>query len=163
GGTCFGLVDPGNQVLHALSELGFIIFLFQVGLELDIRRFLGVMPAATAVALVGVILPFALGFLFSHAVGLGIHPAVAAGAATSLGVTARFLSDLNRLEQPESAVILGGAILGNIFGLLMLGMVIDMMQDRDVSVVRVVWDSSLAYGFLLVAVLVGLWVTPRLF
>ena len=63
-------------------------------------------------------------------------------------MTARFLSDLNRLEQPESAFILGGAILGNIFGLVMLGIVIDLFQEKDVSIGRVVWDSALAYGFL---------------
>jgi Kef-type K+ transport system membrane component KefB len=166
GSTFVGIVDPSNQVLHALSQLGFIIFLFQIGLELDIRRFLGVMPVATAVAVVGVLLPFALGFLLCQAVGLGVHKAVAAGAvitATSLGVTARFLSDLNRLEQPESAVILGAAILGNIFGLVMLGVVIDMTEEKDVSLLRVIVDSGLAYGFLLAAVLIGLYVTPRLF
>jgi Kef-type K+ transport system membrane component KefB len=92
--------------------------------------------------------------------------AVGAGAAitaTSLGVTARFLSDLNRLDQPESDVILGAAIVGNIFGLVMLGIVIDLAQEKDLSPLSVVWDSGLAYGFLLAAVLLGLYLIPWLF
>jgi Kef-type K+ transport system membrane component KefB len=166
GSSLFGVVNADNQLLHALSEVGFIIFLFQIGLELDLRRFLSVLPAATPVAVVGVLLPFLLGFLLCEAVGLGRHVSIGAAAAitaTSLGVTARFLSDLNRLEESESQVILGAAILGNIFGLVMLGVVIDLVEAKDVTLRSVVWDSGLAYGFLLTAVALGLYAIPVLF
>src|SRR3989304_9864778 len=41
-----GLVDPKNEVLHVLAELGVVILLFEIGLETDLRRLLQVGGAA---------------------------------------------------------------------------------------------------------------------
>ncbi|NIP79765.1 MAG: cation:proton antiporter, partial [Gemmatimonadetes bacterium] len=65
-------------------------------------------------AAAGVVLPFALGYGVSIALGLGQLPAIVAGAAltaTSVGITARVLSDLGRLQEPESQIILGAAVI----------------------------------------------------
>lgn len=166
GGTLFGLVDPRNDVLSAIAEVGFVIFLFQIGLELDIRRFLGVLPAATLVAFTGVALPFLIGVGYCEAIGLDRDRAIGAGAAitaTSLGVTARFLLDQHRLDLPESQVIIGAAVLGNIFGLVMLGVVVDLEQQQSMSPAVVLRSSGLAYGFLLAAVVIGWHLIPWLF
>ena len=57
-----GLVDPKNDVLHLLAELGVVILLFEIGLETDLRKLMQVGGASAAVATVGVVLPFALGY-----------------------------------------------------------------------------------------------------
>src|SRR5919205_2338919 len=99
GRSVLGFVDPHTDVLHLFAELGVIILLFEIGLETHLRQLLQVGGAATVVALVGVALPFAFGFAVCW--GLGFEPlvAVVAGAtltATSVGITARVLAELNR-------------------------------------------------------------------
>ncbi len=64
------------------------------------------------VACVGVALPFVLGYGVCAMLGYSSLVSIVAGAtltATSVGITARVLSELNRLREPESQIILGAA------------------------------------------------------
>src|SRR5687768_14118021 len=58
GVSGFHLVDPHDETIHLLSELGVILLLFLIGLETDLRKLMQVGGSATAVAIVGVVLPF---------------------------------------------------------------------------------------------------------
>jgi Kef-type K+ transport system membrane component KefB len=62
GTSVAGLVNPKDDVLHLLAELGVVILLFEIGLETDLNKLLKVGGVFTVVAVVGVILPFALGY-----------------------------------------------------------------------------------------------------
>ncbi|MGH2709248.1 MAG: cation:proton antiporter, partial [Actinomycetota bacterium] len=67
GGSVFGVVPTegvGAELIHVLAELGVILLLFEIGLETDLREMFRVGPASLAVATVGVVLPFALGYLY---------------------------------------------------------------------------------------------------
>jgi Kef-type K+ transport system membrane component KefB len=106
GVSVWGVVDPKSDVLHFLAELGVVILLFEIGLETNLRKLLAVGPASLVVAIVGVALPFALGYAVCRALGLSDLVGVVAGAtltATSVGITARVLSDLGRLHRSFSA------------------------------------------------------------
>jgi Kef-type K+ transport system membrane component KefB len=61
GPGVLGLVHE-SRVLHALAELGVLILLFEVGLEADLGELLRAGAQATLVALVGVAVPFAVGY-----------------------------------------------------------------------------------------------------
>ncbi|HEY2762160.1 MAG TPA: cation:proton antiporter, partial [Pirellulales bacterium] len=126
GTSVGGLVDPHNDILHLFSEIGVVILLFETGLETDLLKLLRVGGAAATVAVVGVALPFALGYAVCRVLGLANLQAVVAGAAltaTSVGITARILTDLNRLHEPESHIILGAAIIDDVIGLVILALV----------------------------------------
>src|SRR5438067_8232736 len=91
GTSVLGLVDPKQETLHLLADLGVILLLFEIGLETDLGRLLRVGGASAAVAVVGVVLPFALGYGACLLLGLSARAAVVAGAAltaTSVGITA---------------------------------------------------------------------------
>jgi Kef-type K+ transport system membrane component KefB len=81
GGSVLGILDPTDPVIHSLAQLGVLILLFEIGLHTDLRSLLRVGPAATVVACVGVVAPFALGFAILRALGVETIPAVVAGAA----------------------------------------------------------------------------------
>jgi Kef-type K+ transport system membrane component KefB len=46
GGSLLGLVDPSDAVLHALSEIGVLVLLFEIGLHTDVRSLARVGGAA---------------------------------------------------------------------------------------------------------------------
>lgn len=166
GPSLLGLVDPSAAWLHLFGEIGVVILLFQIGLETDVKRLLEVGGAALAVAVVGVALPFALGYGICRFMALPQLESVVAGAAltaTSVGITARVLSDLGRLQDPESQVVLGAAVIDDVIGLVILAVVARVVAGGTVSVGRVGLTTATAFGFVIAAVVVGRLVVPPLF
>src|SRR5262249_54870243 len=151
GRSGLGLVDMGYETLHNLSELGVFILLLAIGLETDFRKLVRVGVTSCIVALLGVALPFALGYAGCRTLGLTNLVAVTAGAtltATSVGITARVLGDLGRLHDEEGQVILGAAVLDDILGLVVLTVVAGLSRGEEVVLIRVAWIGAVAIGFL---------------
>jgi Na+:H+ antiporter len=165
GGSVVSLVDPTIEVLHLLAELGVVILLFEIGLETDLRQLMQVGGAATLVAVVGVGLPFVLGYAVCWGLGLGSLVAVVAGAtltATSVGITARVLADLHRLHEPESHIILGAAVIDDVIGLVILAVVERLTRGHTVTVLGILQTTTLAFGFLAGVLVLGRLVVPPL-
>ncbi|HEU4700491.1 MAG TPA: cation:proton antiporter [Gemmatimonadales bacterium] len=166
GPSILGLVHPDAPWLGLLAELGVIVLLFEIGLETDLKRLLGSGGTAATVALVGVALPFLMGFGVGEAFGLPRLPSIVVGAAltaTSVGITARVLSDLGRLQDAESQVVLGAAVLDDIVGLVILTIVSRMVAGGEVTLASVGTTTAIAFGFVAAALLVGRVVVPPLF
>jgi Kef-type K+ transport system membrane component KefB len=166
GPSVVGFVDPTLPSLHLIAEIGVVLLLFGIGLETDLKRLLSVGGAAFTVAIVGVLLPFVLGYAVSHALGLAVLPAIVAGAAltaTSVGITARVFSDLGQLKSPEGQIVLGAAVIDDVIGLVILAIVSDLVAGNAPSVGGVVRATAVAFGFLVAAVLVGRLIVPWLF
>jgi Kef-type K+ transport system membrane component KefB len=165
GASVLGVLDTRSEVFHLLAELGVIVLLFEIGLETDLRKLLQVGGAATVVAVIGVVLPFAMGYGVCRLLGLGDMIAIVAGAsltATSVGITARVLSDLGHLQDRESQVILGAAVLDDLIGLVILAVVAGLTQGQEVTVWSVGKTTGIAFGFVVVAVLLGSLLIPPL-
>ena len=166
GSSVLGVVDPTTEMVHLLAEIGVILLLFQIGLETDLKRLLSVGPASAVVALTGVVVPFALGYYVAAAMGMPTLPAVVAGAAltaTSVGITARVLSDLGRLQEPESQIVLGAAVIDDVIGLIILAVVSQVVGGAELTTLGVGKTIGLAFGFLIGVLLIGNIVVPRLF
>lgn len=165
GRSALGVVDPTQPVIAALSELGVLVLLFEIGLQTDLRSLLRVGRAAAMVGLVGVVLPFVLGYAVSVALGLERLPAIVCGAAltaTSIGISARVLSDLGQLNTREGQVMLGAAVLDDVVGLVILSAVGALEIGAAFSVRGIAASAGAAIGFLVVAMVVGGWVGPAL-
>ncbi|HLS47997.1 MAG TPA: cation:proton antiporter, partial [Gemmatimonadales bacterium] len=166
GPSILGFVDPSLPIIHILAEIGVVILLFQIGLETDVRKLLSVGGTAFMVAVVGVALPFALGYLIGNALGFGhLETLVVAAAltATSVGITARVLSDLGRLDDVESRVVLGAAVIDDIVGLVILAVVAKLVAGGELTPVGVSITTLTAFGFVAVALLVGRFTVPPVF
>ena len=171
GASVLGLLDPGDHhapqtaVLHFLQEVGVVILLFEIGLETDLIQLLRAGASSTAVAVAGVVLPFAGGYLVCHFFGLDNIVCIVAGAAltaTSVGITARVLNDLGRLHEPESQIVLGAAVIDDILGLIILTVVSGLAAGQEPTVGTVAGITALAFGFLIGTLAVGSFVVPPL-
>jgi len=175
--------EVGYDTFHLLSEVGVAILLFEIGLETDLGDLLRVGPTSTIVAAIGVVAPFVLGFgsilAFEHFGMLGeINPAyttiiaITVGAtltATSVGITARVFSDMNRLQSEEARIVLGAAVIDDILGLIILGVVTGLIEavksggDGSISSLGVGIIIIKAIGFLVIAVAIGNLTSKKLF
>ncbi|MGD8496352.1 MAG: cation:proton antiporter [Gemmatimonadales bacterium] len=179
GSSVLGVIPdagPMYEVVHVLAEIGVAILLFEIGLETDLKEMARVGATAFTVATVGVILPFALGFgywyLFNPSIGA--HPAgiqfwvvaIFVGAtltATSVGITARVLSDLNRMHTSEARIIIGAAVIDDVMGIVILAVVSGLAGGTAVTAGYITKTLVFAVGFLVLAVLIGNRFAPLLF
>jgi Kef-type K+ transport system membrane component KefB len=99
-----------------------------VGLEADLRALARVGTSSLLVALIGVVVPVALGWataawLMPESPRLAQLFVGATLAATSVGITARVLKDLGVTQSREGQIVLGAAIVDDILGLMLLAVV----------------------------------------
>jgi Kef-type K+ transport system membrane component KefB len=149
-----------DSIIDMLARLGVLVLLFEVGLESTVGQMLKVGWSSLLVATLGVITPFALGWgvgawlLPGHSTY--VHAFLGATlCATSVGITARVLGDLGRLQTREARIILGAAVLDDVMGLVVLAVVTGMIGAAD---------SGAAFSPVSVAViLLGVRLSPKLF
>jgi Kef-type K+ transport system membrane component KefB len=166
GKSVLGILDPADRVIHDLAQLGVIVLLFEIGLLTDLRSLAKVGKAATVVALIGVALPFAFGYTVCTMLGLSTVAAIVAGAAltaTSIGISARTLSDLGQLATPEGQIVLGAAVIDDVIGLVILSVVSALAGGVAISVGGVAVTTMIAVGFIAVALMLGSLVVPPFF
>jgi Kef-type K+ transport system membrane component KefB len=166
GPSIVGFIDPTLPALHLLAEIGVVLLLFSIGLETDLKRLMSVGGAAFTVAIVGVLLPFAAGFGVARGLGIELLPAIVAGAAltaTSVGITARVLSDLGQLHSVEGQIVLGAAVIDDVIGLVILAVVSDLVAGNAPSILGVFRTTAMAFGFLAATLLLGRVLLPPLF
>ncbi len=165
GPSALGLVH-GDDVVRVLGEIGVILLLLEVGLEMDITELASVGRAAILVATVGVIAPFVMGGGVGLAFGMTGKEALFVGAAltaTSVGITARVFGDLKVLATVEARTVLGAAVADDVIGLVILTVVVRLVTAGSVSVIDVGQVIAVALAFLVGSILIGLWVVPPTF
>ena len=116
---------PGEAAL-LLAELGVVILLFSVGLEVRVDDLFAVGRPAVLTALVAMILPAVAAAATVVVTGSSIATAAIVGlalAATSIGITSRVLAELGVLDRPFSRVILGAAVVDDVLALVAIGIV----------------------------------------
>jgi Kef-type K+ transport system membrane component KefB len=179
GGSLLGIIptasdDALRPIIRILAEIGVVILLFEIGLETDLRAMLRVGRGALAIASVGVVLPLIGGILFWIS-PLGLHEYGPTGVAmtaifiggtltaTSVGITARVLQDLRVMHSFESRFIIGAAVIDDVLGLVILGIVSGLAAGNAVTFLGIGQSFGVAVGFLVVAVGIGLWLAPKIF
>ncbi|MBI3912484.1 MAG: cation:proton antiporter [Armatimonadetes bacterium] len=161
-----------HEVLLALSEVGVILLLFEVGLESDLQEMWRVGLSSILVATLGVVTPFFLGWgvsawLLPEQSSL-VHVFIGATlCATSVGITARVLRDMGELQRPESRIVLGAAVVDDVMGLVILAVVQGMIRAQagaaPVDAGAIAWLIIKAILFLVGAIVLGRLLAPQLF
>lgn len=159
------LSDPQNfAVFQVFAELGVIFLLFTVGLETPFHELRRVGGMATMVAVLGVILPFVTGLvlmLFLNFSTIESLFVAAALVATSVGITARVIKDMGKMETTEARVILAAAVIDDVLGLIILAIVSGMSSGGHLDLLDVAVVAGLAVGFVLIVMFITTLI-PRL-
>lgn len=139
GPSLLGWMEP-NEVLKLLAEIGIILLLFHVGLETDVRRLVESGKKSIAVAIGGFIIPFILGFSVAYRVfDLSLLVSLFIGGtltATSIGITIRVLSDINRQNEKEGQIVLGAAVFDDILGVVLLALLYEFSVGGGVNMIN---------------------------
>jgi Kef-type K+ transport system membrane component KefB len=156
----------GNQLLgiaHTIdifSRYGVIFLLFLVGIESSVEEMRNAGAASLRVAVVGMLVPFAFGLavawlaLPDPSLGALLFIAATLGA-TSVGITARVLSELDVLRSREAHIIMGAAIFDDVLGLISLAIVSGIVVTGTVEGLAVARVLGLSALFVLAALFAG--------
>ena len=144
---------PISSELYGFTTVASIILLFLVGLETDIEMFAKYSVAGSVVGVGGVLVSFLLGdavavlfskYLFGIQLGFS-HPIClflgVISTATSVGITARILSEQRKLQSPEGVTIISGAVIDDILGVIALAIVIGVAKSGHIE-----WSKVLLIG-----------------
>ena len=166
GQSMLGWIPSNSEPVATIAELGVLLLLVQVGMEMDLTELGRVGRASMTVAMIGVAVPFALGGLVGLGFGESGNTALFVGAAltaTSVGITARVFGDLKALATTEARIVLGAAVADDVLGLIILTVVVKIVTDGDVDALSIMGTIGGAIGFLVVATAVGVLAIPYCF
>lgn len=158
--------------VDVLAQIGVLFLLFAAGLESDVGEMVAVGWSSTLVALIGVVVPILLGYLCSAWFFPGHQPLShwfvgAVLCATSVGITARVLTDLNRTKSIEGRIIIGAAVVDDVLGLIVLAVLMGVAAAADAGqrfqISTLIWIILKAVGFFVGAFLIGRWLSERAF
>jgi len=130
GPTMINIIRP-NDFLNTLATLGIILLLLLAGTETDIGKLKRYEKLSIISGSGGAIVSFGLGILLGLMFGYDLACSLFIGAiliATSVGVTVRTFLELHAYGTKEAYVILGAAVIDDIYGLLALALVYTMAR-----------------------------------
>ncbi len=149
-----GFIAP-TDTIFSMAEIGAIFLLFAVGLETSPQDLIRVGRTSLNVAIAGVVVPFLVGFLYLKLIHEPTHEAAfvaAAMVATSVGITARVLSDMNVLKSVTSRIILGAAVFDDILGMILLAVVASLAAGNGIQYLHLTIVAAEAVGFALIMI-----------
>lgn len=166
---------PVTPELYGFATVASIVLLFLSGLETDLKTFLRFAGTGSFVGLGGVLATFILGsgsaVFFIDGVESIMDPrALFMGiiaTATSVGITARILSERRKLSTPEGVTILSAAVLDDVLGIVLLAVVVGLVRSGGGESSAVNWGvigriALKAFGFWLGSTIIGIILAPRL-
>ena len=139
-GVTESLAGAVSPELYAFAQIASIILLFASGLETDLSLFIKYSVSGGIIGVGGVVISFFFGaacaFFILPILGiqcsslfdvkclfLGIM-----STATSVGITARILSDKKRMDSPEGVTILAAAVFDDVLGIVLLAVVMGIVS-----------------------------------
>ncbi|KAI5922379.1 K+ homeostasis protein Kha1 [Camillea tinctor] len=157
-------IFPTNSmpVLNNVANLGLILFLFLIGLEVDMRLFTSNWRVALTVGLAGMALPFGLGCAIAWGlynqfhndgstaeISFGVYALFigTALAITAFPVLCRILSELNMLGTPVGVTVLAAGVGNDVVGWILLALCVALVNNG--SGIAALWVLLVAAGWVL--------------
>jgi Kef-type K+ transport system membrane component KefB/mannitol/fructose-specific phosphotransferase system IIA component (Ntr-type) len=153
----------GSEALEVLAEVGVLLMMLYIGMEIDPRELFKASWAGLLAAIGGFVTPFVLAYFVVIAFGGstlgGLFVAIAAGV-TSLLTKSRILVDLKLLDTRVAHVMLAGALVSDTLSLVVFAAVLGVVEAGTLQPMAVLWVAIKALLFFGVTMLFGLKVFP---
>ncbi len=126
GPAGFKFIESGESIT-AIAELGLILLLFMIGLEIDLKKIVSAGRSITLTALAQILTGVALGVVFFRCLGFGLSSGkwdalylAIAGALSSTVIIVKVLYDKQELDTQTGRVTLGVLVLQDLAAILFL-------------------------------------------
>ena len=163
---------PLDPKLYGIAIIGSIILLFISGLETDVRTFFKYSVVGTIVGIGGIVCSFICGaavgmlalgweFMDPRCLFLGILC-----TATSVGISARILSEHRAMSSPEGVTIMAAAVIDDVLGIVCLAIVVGIanveLTGTKMAWGPILWITVKSFGIWLGVTAVGLLISRKI-
>jgi Kef-type K+ transport system membrane component KefB len=155
-----------EPTIHQLAELGVLLLMFKVGMEVQVSELLSVGRVALFAGVLGAIMPIMMAMPVALAFGFSDQAALFVGvvlAATSVSISAQTMLELGVLRTKEGRALLGAAVVDDIVAILLLSMVVATTGGEPAPQEQVVWVLARIVGYSSVALAIAWFGLPRMF
>ena len=157
GPALLNIVQPSN-LISSLSEIGVIVLMFEAGLDTSITDLKNAGLKALWIALLGVLVPLAMGFLVGSMYNVGPEAWLenlfigVILTATSVGITVETLKEMGAIKTHSGNTILAAAVIDDVLGIVALTLV-SGMADSSINIGIVLLKVVLFFIF---SIIVGI-------
>lgn len=165
----FGAGITSTPFLEEIANVALVILLFRIGLDVNMRKLVEYGRKAVIISLTGVILTFFIGYLWGWT-GIGIPAGdmrrnIVLGViltASSIGISARILADLETIDMPEATLIIESAVVDDVLALLVFSLIVSWLASGTTSVIGLLPVVFRILIFLFGSIWIGRLVVPVL-
>ena len=168
GPTVCNWVQPSHW-LQLFSNIGVILLMFLAGLESKIDLLKKYLKPSMVVAVSGILLPVAVGYLIGLMFEFTKFESLFLGivfAATSVSISAEVLQEMDSLTSREGTTILGAAVVDDILAVLLVSMISNLnIKGTAISMMHLgilLRALVLLLAYFVLLFIAGRWLIPRL-
>lgn len=168
GPTFCNWVQPSHW-LQLFSDIGVILLMFLAGLESKIDLLKKYLKPSMIVAVSGILLPIAVGYLIGLMFEFTKFESLFLGivfAATSVSISAEVLQEMDSLTSREGTTILGAAVVDDILAVLLVSMISNLnITGTAISMMHLgilLRALVLLLAYFVLLFIAGRWLIPRL-
>ncbi|MBZ0298388.1 MAG: cation:proton antiporter [Anaerolineae bacterium] len=165
--SVFGLGEAHlHETIIEFAELGVLLLMFKVGLEIHLDELLKVGVVAAIAGVLGAVLPVVMAVPLVMAFGYGWQAALFAGvtlAATSVSISAQVLIELGVLRTKEGNALLATALIDDVVAILLVSLTIAITGPQEqVEASQLLAIVARMTGYILVSFVIAWFALPRL-
>lgn len=157
------VTDP--ESIATLSQLGIVMLMFSLGLQLSFRGLMKVGPTASIAAILEISLMIWIGYQLGRAFGWNQMDSIFLGAlllSSSTVIIVKALNDLGLSQAPFAKFIFGILVLDDIAAVIAITVLSGIALSGELSTVELLWAGGRIGLFFTVVLVVGLLLLPRL-
>lgn len=169
GPNILGIIPAHSEFLVNISGFALLIMLFRIGLEVNIKKMVQFGRQASTISLFGILFTFFLGYLWGWTnLGLPLGDVkrnLLLGlilSASSVGISARVLADMEKIHLKEATLILESAVIDDVIGLLVFSLIISWITSGHASLVALLPTILKIFAFLFGTLWLGRLIIPKL-
>jgi monovalent cation:H+ antiporter-2, CPA2 family len=154
--------DP--ETVQTLSELGVILLMFAIGLELNVEKLVRVALTAGVIGVMQVAFMMVAGFVAGRAFGWTQQESIFAGGAIAISSTTIIAKVFEEMKVAPRLreIVYGVLIVEDIIAILLLATMTTISSGTGLDAMTLATTTGKLAGFLLGMVVIGLLVVPRL-
>ena len=163
--NAFTVTEDWHSVVEILSDIGLVMLMFSIGMEIDISKVLTQGKFAIKIALIqlpllvigGMVLGPALGFGFVQSIALG---AIISGSSTAVVLAVLKTKDILTSEQVELLILI--TIMEDIGQVIILSMITPLLAGSTMDTTSLIVMIVSIIAFMAISLIIGLKFVPRI-
>ncbi len=158
------LLVADKDTITTLSEMGIILLMFSIGMELSVRKLVEVGPKSGAVCLIEMGLMAILGYLVARL--LGFPPIECAFVAAMVSISSTTIIartfDEHRVRQKLREGVFSALVMEDVVAVLLIAVLTTLAMTQSFDIAALAAAAGRLTVFLMVLMVVGVLVVPRL-